>query len=479
MTDRETIAVQLGPGDGLVVAQGDIAVLLHGEGDHESVLTAVRAAADAKGPSTKALARRLAALLTSDAADDVPALGAIADTPGGMLVFLAGAVEAVARRADGSEVRLSGADAATWVDRILGDDVIDVVIAPVGVAQEVGTSRFELRDGIVPGGWLRRARSSGGVPGEEAPRPEPEVGSEPVAAATSEPPSTPELAAAPEPAATPEPAAAPEPAPTPQPAPAPEPAAAPEPEPVAAPPPVPAATPAPPAPAIAPAAPAPAAATEPAADEEDEDDAAEPAAPFESIVLSGPAADPDTEAREPLPLEAEAPTGGPGELADSSEEHLVDGILCSRQHFNSPDTSYCTSCGISMVHQTHNLVRRRRPPLGFLVFDDGSTFTLDEHYVLGREPEIDPAVADGSARPICLDDPQMTVSRVHAEIRLEGWEVHLDDRNSTNGSHLLNDEGTAWERLVPGQPRRLRPGGRGAVGQRTFVYETPQRGGAT
>ncbi|WP_162941656.1 FHA domain-containing protein [Desertimonas flava] len=115
--------------------------------------------------------------------------------------------------------------------------------------------------------------------------------------------------------------------------------------------------------------------------------------------------------------------------------------------------------------------RDQRMSLGLLVFDDGSAFGLDEDYVLGREPEIDESVVAGSARPIALDDAADTVSRVHAEVRLAAPEVHLIDRGSTNGTHLWNETSGAWDRLIPGQPRVIRPGEHGAVGRRTFVYE--------
>jgi hypothetical protein len=195
---------------------------------------------------------------------------------------------------------------------------------------------------------------------------------------------------------------------------------------------------------------------------------------FESFSLA-----PDRDSiRSPLPTET-AHEGGPGDAEPSDavpERKMVQGIMCSRQHFNSPDSAYCSSCGISMVHATHNLVTRERPPLGFLVFDDGSTFTLDDRYVLGREPETDALVQNEEARPIPLEDPQMSVSRVHAEIQLVGWDVQLMDRGSTNGTHLLNDRGDGWDRLAPNEPQVVVPGSRVAVGQRTFVYETPQRG---
>jgi pSer/pThr/pTyr-binding forkhead associated (FHA) protein len=115
--------------------------------------------------------------------------------------------------------------------------------------------------------------------------------------------------------------------------------------------------------------------------------------------------------------------------------------------------------------------KRQQASLGLLVFDDGAAFGLDDDYVMGREPEIDESVAAGSARPITLVDPADTVSRVHAEIRLVAADVQLIDRGSTNGTHVWDESRGAWERLEPGLPRVIRPGERGAVGRRTFVYE--------
>lgn len=113
------------------------------------------------------------------------------------------------------------------------------------------------------------------------------------------------------------------------------------------------------------------------------------------------------------------------------------------------------------------------PSLGLLVFDDGAAFGLDTDYVLGREPEADDAVMAGRARPIALDDPADTVSRVHAAIHLAAPDVQLIDRGSTNGTHLWDAANGLWERLAPGEPRVIRPGERGAVGRRTFVVEAP------
>jgi len=157
----------------------------------------------------------------------------------------------------------------------------------------------------------------------------------------------------------------------------------------------------------------------------------------------------------------------------SGDEVAVRGILCSRNHFNDPRAAFCMVCGISMVHVTHNLVEGTRPTLGFLVFDDGSTFTLDRSYVLGREPGVpgEPGV-DGLLVP---DPDRQSVSRRHAEIRLDGWFVNLIDLGSTNGSFTWSDTTQAWQSLPANQPISLSPGVTVALGRRTFIFESVHR----
>jgi hypothetical protein len=444
--------LELGPGNGVVAAVDGISLLVSGDGSPEQLIELAREAVGAGSPPGRGFARRLAALLTGDEADHVPAFGALADAGEGTIVFLHGAVTASTTTPDGEELRLSGAEASTWVDRILPPGTGSVLVALAGTAGG-GATPFELESGVVPGGWLRLVAAPAPTPPSAGPSPSM---TEPVPAAPAEP----AAAAAP---------------PTPPPAP-PPPAAGPEEEaavapaaPVAAPPPMP-----PPPAAEQETGPTPTI-SRTSADEAPPREAEPTAAPaeFESFSLVADR----TGLRAPLPVEA-APKADGGQPAVEEAGPAVEevrGILCSRQHFNSPDARYCSICGISMVHQTHDLIRRPRPPLGFLVFDDGSTFTLQGSYVLGREPDTDELVSRDEARPIVLDDPGMTVSRVHAEIRLVEWDVQLIDRGSTNGTHVWDATNGVWERLVPEHPRTVRPGDRGAVGQRIFVYETPHR----
>lgn len=183
-----------------------------------------------------------------------------------------------------------------------------------------------------------------------------------------------------------------------------------------------------------------------------------PAAPqFETISL---AADP-----EPVPQVPEEPPAA----ADAA---VVQGIMCSRKHFNDPTSIYCAICGISMVQQTHNLVEGIRPPLGVLVMDDGSVYALSGSYVLGREPEHAPEVVSGAAAALPLDDPEVTMSRVHAKVELVDWTVELVDAGSANGTYTAAPGQTDWTRLPSGGRVVLTPGTKVALGGRTLVFDS-------
>jgi hypothetical protein len=141
-------------------------------------------------------------------------------------------------------------------------------------------------------------------------------------------------------------------------------------------------------------------------------------------------------------------------------------------HFNDPRSRYCSSCGISMVHLTQNLVPGPRPPLGVLVFEDGTTYSLSSSYVIGRQPDIDPRVVRGEVLPLVLEDDDRTVSRVHAELRLRDWDVHFVNLSTTNGSFVWDPPSGQWV-PVSDQPVVLAPGARVAMGHRVAVFESP------
>jgi hypothetical protein len=172
--------------------------------------------------------------------------------------------------------------------------------------------------------------------------------------------------------------------------------------------------------------------------------------------------------REPLPMpDEEAPAPLPG-----APHAMVKGVYCKRGHFNDPMVQFCTVCGINMVQQTPALVDGPRPPLGVLVFDDGSVFQLEQDYVLGRQPEGAPEVISGAARPLRLEDTGGTVSRAHALIALEDWTVRLSDHGSANGTYIAMPNSTDWQPVPPNGRIVLTPGTTIKLGNRTLKYES-------
>jgi FHA domain-containing protein len=168
------------------------------------------------------------------------------------------------------------------------------------------------------------------------------------------------------------------------------------------------------------------------------------------------------------------PTGGlsvevtHNQPASDRSAVVVDGVLCASEHFNDPEARACRQCGISLDQQPRSVLRRQRPPLGVLVFDDGTRVTLDGDYVLGREPVLDFDVMAGRARPLRISDPEGTVSRLHLRVSLVGWQVEVSDLGSANGSVLRapREERT----LAPFEPIVLEPGTRIGIGHRSMQY---------
>jgi len=203
----------------------------------------------------------------------------------------------------------------------------------------------------------------------------------------------------------------------------------------------------------------------------------DPAAPFEAVLLIGDQAEVEDRSQTSGPLPPADAQRPPGPVpADGAEEAdarpIVLGIYCKNDHFNDPRVPYCAVCGISMAQLTHVSRTGPRPPLGLLVLDDGATFRLDTDYVVGREPERDDAVLQGRARALRIDDPKGVVSRIHARIELDGWDVNVVDLASANGTHIAPPNSESWTRLEPHRKVTLTPGTRVVFGRRGFRYES-------
>jgi FHA domain len=168
----------------------------------------------------------------------------------------------------------------------------------------------------------------------------------------------------------------------------------------------------------------------------------------------------------PPSLDADTPLDALGAAADAP---IVLGVYCKNGHFGDPNARSCVVCGVSRGRRGPAPQPGPRPPLGALVLDDGSALELSADCVIGREPTLDPSVAAGEAQPLAIVDA--AVSRVHARIHLDGWQVFLIDLGSVNGTRIRLPGKRSEQALEPNVPVPLQSGTRVLVGTQGFQYE--------
>jgi hypothetical protein len=155
---------------------------------------------------------------------------------------------------------------------------------------------------------------------------------------------------------------------------------------------------------------------------------------------------------------SDPPTEIPAELPSSIAPAVVEGVYCANGHFNDPQARECGVCGVSMSQSPGRPQQGMRPPLGTLILDDGSMCQLDADCIIGREPTLDSAVAEGRARPLRITDASGVVSRMHAKVELDGWQAFITDLHSANGTQILRPGERHPTSLEPGVRAPL-PGG--------------------
>ena len=202
------------------------------------------------------------------------------------------------------------------------------------------------------------------------------------------------------------------------------------------------------------------------------------ATPHTRIVGLAPRPPDQSRRRPPLPIGSPDRAGpsptqpaGDGASPVTAAPVHVSGITCRCGEFTNPDLRECPSCG-APLDSSRPRQTRARPPLGILITDDGRVFTLTDDVVVGREPGQAPEVRAARARPLVLRDTEQSTSRVHAEIRLSGWEVDVVDRGSANGT-FVSRSGAAgpWLPVPPGPGTALTPGDRLRLGKRELLFD--------
>jgi FHA domain len=168
---------------------------------------------------------------------------------------------------------------------------------------------------------------------------------------------------------------------------------------------------------------------------------------------------------------AETPplSSGDATPVDDPGAPIVLGVYCKNGHFGDPNARSCVVCGVSRGRRGPAPQPGPRPPLGALVLDDDSVLELSIDCVVGREPALDPSVAAGEAHPLAIVDA--AVSRVHARVHLDGWQVLLIDLESVNGTRIRLPGKRSEQALEPNVPVPLQSGTRVFVGTQGFQYE--------
>ncbi len=134
---------------------------------------------------------------------------------------------------------------------------------------------------------------------------------------------------------------------------------------------------------------------------------------------------------------------------------------------------YCPQTGRRLAPE-----RGMAPPEGtaiaVVVFEDGETISVHKDVLLGRSPELDPAVVAGDRDAVTIVDPTKATSRSHLLLRQHNWDLHAVDLGSRNGTLVLSENGE-WLRLTPGLAHPIADGQRLRIGSRTVAVHYTAR----
>lgn len=147
---------------------------------------------------------------------------------------------------------------------------------------------------------------------------------------------------------------------------------------------------------------------------------------------------------EPAPTEVSPPAmGGP----------TVQAVLCASGHANPAHFAKCRICGQGLSAAP---VIVARPKMGRLVMSSGQVVVLDRPAIIGRKPKAEGRMPNEVPQLIALEVGQ-GLSRSHAMIHLEQWQVLLEDLDSANGT-IVTLPGREPRRLHAGEPVLLEHG---------------------
>ncbi len=120
----------------------------------------------------------------------------------------------------------------------------------------------------------------------------------------------------------------------------------------------------------------------------------------------------------------EPPAEGPQVLA----------AFCVAGHPNPVHATACRLCGGGITASTGHVTR---PPLGVLRCSTGASAVLDADVVVGRLPQGTNRPGGPAPHLMAVPSPGKAISKSHCAVRVQEWDVAVEDLGSTNGTFLL------------------------------------------